>query len=123
MGAPVVAYLPEDAVLVIGYIEGRTLADRGLLPTRGHRAGGGGRVAGCTRAAGFVNDFDMFEIRRGYLRTVLRRGLPAARGYLDFEPEVSADPRRLGRPAGADGGLQQRPPGRATSSTTGTRSG
>ncbi len=88
VGAPVIAYLPEESVLVIGYIEGRTLTDRDFsrpdvierAAESCHRLHQGGR---------FVNDFDMFDIQRGYLRTVLDGGYRLPEGYLDFEPDVT----------------------------------
>ena len=88
VGAPVVAYLPEEAALVIGYIEGRTFTDDDLS-----RPGVIERVAASCRrlhqGASFVNDFDMFDIQRGYLRTVLEKGYRLPDGYLDFEAQVA----------------------------------
>ena len=88
VGAPVFAYLPEEAVLVIGYIDGRTFTDDDFS-----RPGVIERVAASCRrlhqGAGFVNDFDMFDIQHGYLRTVLEKGYRLPDGYLDFEPEVA----------------------------------
>jgi thiamine kinase-like enzyme len=80
VGAPVVDYLPELGVLVIGYLDGRTydnasLAQPGVLP----------RVASACRrlheGPRFVNEFDMFARQARYLRTVRERGYPLFDGY------------------------------------------
>ena len=82
VGAPVVDFLPDDGVLVIGFLEGETLTDEhlqrpGMLP----------RVAAACRRlhAGepFVNRFDMFELQADYLGRVRRRGFRLPAGYLD----------------------------------------
>ncbi len=81
VGAPVVAYLPDDNILVVGWLEGETLSDEhfqhpGVLQ----------RVAlACRRLhAGepFVNRFDMFELQADYLARVRRRGFRLPPGYL-----------------------------------------
>ncbi len=88
VGAPVVDFLPDDGVLVIGFLEGETLTDahfqrHGVLP----------RVAvACRRLhAGepFVNRFDMFELQADYLWRVRRRGFRLPPGYLDFAGTVA----------------------------------
>jgi thiamine kinase-like enzyme len=88
VGAPVFNYLPDEPALVIGFLEGRTLTDDDFS-----RPGVIERVAAsCRQLHGgdrFVNDFDMFEIRDGYLRTVLAEGFRLPEGYLDFEPELA----------------------------------
>jgi len=87
VGAPVVEFLPDDGVLVIGFLEGETLSDEhlqrpGMLP----------RVAeACRRLHGgepFVNRFDMFELQPEYLERVRRRGFRLPRGYLDHADAV-----------------------------------
>ena len=106
VGAPVVDFLPDDGVLVVGFLEGETLTDEhlqrpGILP----------RVAlACRRLhAGepFVNRFDMFELQADYLGP-----RPAAR----LPP-----PAGLPRPRRDDAGASGTPsasgpwrPGRAT---------
>ncbi len=96
VGAPVVAYLPDEATMVIGFLEGRTLTDADFS-----RPGIIERVAGSCRqlhqGGRFVNDFDMFAIQRGYLRTVLDRGLPAARGVPRVRAPAGPDPPGAGR--------------------------
>ena len=81
MGPPVVEFLPEDGVLVIGFLEGETLSDE-------HLQGPGmmTRLADACRRlhAGptFVNRFDMFELQPEYLARVQRRGFRLPQGYL-----------------------------------------
>lgn len=87
VGAPVVDYLRDDGVLVVGFLEGRTLGnadmlDPAILP----------RVADVCRRlhAGprFVNDFDMFEVQRRYLDVVRQHGFRLPDRYLEFMPVV-----------------------------------
>ena len=87
VGAPVIAYLPGEGILVIGFIEGTTLTeadllDESLMP----------RVAeACRRLHSgprFVNDFDMFDVQRRYLGVVLKRGFRLPPRYREFEPQV-----------------------------------
>jgi thiamine kinase-like enzyme len=82
VGAPVVDFLPDDGVLVVGFLEGETLTDEhlqrpGILP----------RVAAACRRLhdgdAFVNRFDMFEVQGDYLGRVRRRGFRLPVGYLD----------------------------------------
>jgi thiamine kinase-like enzyme len=88
VGAPVVEYLPEDSVLVIGFLEGTTFHDGDFA-----RPGAIDRVAeACRRLHGggrFVNDFDMFDIQAGYLRLVLDRGYRLPEDYLGFADQVT----------------------------------
>jgi len=87
VGAPVVEFLADESILVIGYIEGRTLTDDDFsVPGIIERA-----AAACRRLHGgarFVNDFDMFEIQRGYLDLVLSQGYRLPTDYLGFEGAV-----------------------------------
>ena len=88
VGAPVHAYIPEESALVIGYLEGRTLTDADF-----GRPGVIERVAeSCRRLHGgerFVNDFDMFDVQRGYLAVVRQHGYRLPDGYLDFGDTVA----------------------------------
>jgi thiamine kinase-like enzyme len=100
VGAPVVDYLPDDGVLVVGFLEGESLTDAhlqapGILP----------RVAAACRqlhsGAAFVNRFDMFELQAEYLERVRRRGFRLPRGYLDHADAVERIRRALAiRPVG-----------------------
>jgi thiamine kinase-like enzyme len=87
VGAPVVDFLPEVGLLVIGFLEGETVSDEhlqrpGMLP----------RVADACRRlhAGdpFVNQFDMFELQREYLGRVVRGGFRLPAGYGDHAETV-----------------------------------
>jgi thiamine kinase-like enzyme len=89
VGAPVVAYVPEERTLVIEFIEGRTLSAADLrsgFPLE--------RVAEACRtlhaADRFRDDFDMFEIQRSYLRLVNERGFRLPDRYDEFEPQMRA---------------------------------
>ncbi len=86
-GPDVIDYLPGQGILLINWLPGRTLRredlrDRGVLA----------RVAAaCRRLHGgprFANDFDMFQVQRGYLELVQERGFRLPRRYLDFQPLV-----------------------------------
>ena len=87
VGAPVLAYLPEESALVIGYIEGRTFTDNDFS-----EPGVIERVAASCRllhdGPRFVNDFDMFKIQLGYLRIVVENGYRLPAGYMDFASDV-----------------------------------
>jgi thiamine kinase-like enzyme len=89
VGAPVIEYRPEDRVLVLGFIEGRTLgnADVGnpvMIP----------RIAAACRrlhAAGrFAGDFNMFEIQARYYRAASAAGMSIPAGYEDLMPAFTA---------------------------------
>jgi thiamine kinase-like enzyme len=85
VGAPVVAYRPEDNLLVLGYIPGRTLTeadvrDPGNIP----------RIAAACRrlheGPRFAGDFDMFEVQRRYLAVASEHGFAVPAGYHDLLP-------------------------------------
>jgi thiamine kinase-like enzyme len=87
VGAPVVAYLPEDGMTVFGYIDGKTYGDDdfkvpGTIP-RVARS-----VRRLHRGERFVNDFNMFQIQQQYLRMVHSSGFRLPDGYLGFAPHV-----------------------------------
>jgi len=93
-GAPVVEYRPQDHLLVIGYIEGRTfgaadVAAAANLP----------RIAeACRRlhaGARFGNDFDMFDVQRRYLSVARSRGFKIPAGYDDLLPQFTAAEKAL----------------------------
>jgi thiamine kinase-like enzyme len=98
-GPAVLEYRPRDRLLVLRYIEGRTLdsadvADERNIPRIAvacRRLHAGGR---------FVNDFDMFDIQRGYLAVTRSRGFRIPAGYDGLLPPFSAAERALAaRPA------------------------
>jgi thiamine kinase-like enzyme len=87
VGAPVVAYLPDDGVLVVGFIDGVTFGDEHFkLPGNIRRV-----AQSCHRLHSgprFVNEFNMFDIQRGYLEMVQRNGFRLPSDYLDFAPAL-----------------------------------
>jgi len=88
-GPPVIEYRPQDSILVIGYIGGRTLtatdvADQENLPRIAQacrRLHSGGR---------FGNDFDMFDIQRRYLKAARENGFKIPAGYDDLAARCEA---------------------------------
>ena len=89
VGAPVIEYRPGDGVLVIGYIQGRTLTNADVaLPANIVRI-----ARACRRlhsGGRFGNDFDMFDIQRRYAAVVRDRGFRVPRGYHDLMPQFQA---------------------------------
>jgi len=83
VGAEVIAYLPDDHVLVLRFLNGRTLTAEDVVPRTE-------RIAAALRTlhAGpaFVTDFDMRTIRRRYLDVVTSEGFRIPGDYLDLEP-------------------------------------
>jgi len=88
-GPPVVEYRPQDSLLVIGYIEGRTLG-----PADVAAADNIPRIAqACRRLHSgqrFGNDFDMFDIQRRYRQVAKASGFRIPAGYDDLLPQVRA---------------------------------
>jgi thiamine kinase-like enzyme len=82
VGAPVVDYLPELGVLVIGYVQGATLENSSFAdPDVMQRAADACRTLhGGPR---FRGDFDMFRRQRTYRQTVEERGYRLFAGYDD----------------------------------------
>ena len=93
-GAPVVEYRPQDRLLVIGYIEGRTFGAADVAA-----AANIPRIAeACRRlhaGARFGNDFDMFDIQRRYLSVARSRGFAVPAGYDDLLPRFTAAEKAL----------------------------
>ena len=88
-GPPVVEYRPQDSVLIIGYIEGRTLSGKDVA----HPGTITRIVQACRRLHGaerFGNDFDMFAIQRRYLAVTRSRGFRIPAGYDDLLPYFDA---------------------------------
>jgi thiamine kinase-like enzyme len=89
VGAPVIEYRPGDGVLVIGYIQGRTLTNADVaLPANIARI-----ARACRRlhsGGRFGNDFDMFDIQRRYAAVVRDHGFRVPRGYHDLMPQFQA---------------------------------
>jgi thiamine kinase-like enzyme len=88
-GPPVVEYRPQDGMLVIGYIEGRTFGNEDLA--------GPGNIARVARACRrlheakpFINKFDIFEIQHSYRDVVKAWGFRRPAGYDDLMPRFEA---------------------------------
>lgn len=94
VGAPVIEYRPDDGILVIGYIQGRTLANSDVaVPANIARI-----ARACRRlhsGGRFGNDFDMFDIQRRYAAVVRARGFRIPAGYADLMPRFEAIQRAL----------------------------
>ena len=88
-GAPVIEYRPGDHLLVLRFIEGRTLASADVAAEQNIP-----RIAAACRrlhAGGrFGNDFDMFDIQRRYLEVARSRGFRIPAGYDDLRSQVDA---------------------------------
>jgi thiamine kinase-like enzyme len=89
VGAPVIEYRPADHVLVLGFLDGRTLtnadvADPATLD----------RIAVACRtlhASGrFVCDFDMFDVQARYLAAASGAGIAIPAGYAELLPAFTA---------------------------------
>jgi thiamine kinase-like enzyme len=87
VGPPVIDFLPEELVMVLGYIDGITFTDASFeVPGNVERV-----ASACRRlhqGPRFVNDFNMFEIQRGYLEKVRGGGYRLPADYLEFSPDV-----------------------------------
>ena len=88
VGAPVVAYQPEDSLLVLGYIEGRTFGNADVTDPANI-----GRIARACRLlhAGprFLGDFDMFAIQQRYRAVAREHGFAIPAGYDDLMGHVA----------------------------------
>ena len=89
VGAPVIEALPDDNVLVVGFLPGRTFSsddirDAATIP----------RIAAAVRrlhaGPAFLGTFDMRAIRRGYLEIVTTNGFRLPPDYLDLAPRIEA---------------------------------
>jgi thiamine kinase-like enzyme len=89
VGAPVVEYRPAERVLVLGYLDGRTLTNADVAePATLTRI-----AAACARlhqAARFAGDFDMFEVQAAYYATATAAGMRIPAGYAALLPAFSS---------------------------------
>jgi thiamine kinase-like enzyme len=85
VGAPVIDFLPEDGVLVVGFLDGDTLTESALAANLPRVAQAVRQLHGAKR---FVTDFDMMTIHRNYLRIVTARGFPLPVDYHDYQLRV-----------------------------------
>ena len=94
VGAPVIDYQPSVSVLVLGFLEGRTLANADVAdPDRLRRI-----ARACRQLHGaerFDGDFDMFEIQRRYRSVVAERGIAIPVGYDDLMDKFDAAAQAL----------------------------
>jgi thiamine kinase-like enzyme len=94
VGAPVLDYRADLGVLLLGFLDGKTLDNNDF-----QRAGVIARAAAAVRALHdgprFVNTFDMFERQPAYLATVLRHGFALPDDYLDHADAFDAARRVL----------------------------
>jgi thiamine kinase-like enzyme len=97
-GAPVVEYRPQDRLLVIGYLDGRTLSAADVASEQNIP-----RIAAACRrlheGGRFGNDFDMFDIQRRYRAVARTRGFRIPDGYDDLAPQLAAAEQALGASA------------------------
>jgi thiamine kinase-like enzyme len=101
VGAPVVEYRPHDRVLVLGFIEGRTLTNAdvddpvmlGRIATACKTLHGAGR---------FTGDFDMFDVQASYYATAKSAGMRIPTGYDDLRPAFTAARQALAARAEGD---------------------
>ena len=87
VGAQVVAVLPEHDALVFEFLDGEVMDAEKLR--RGDRLES--IASACRRLHGgrrFLQDFDMFDIQRGYVRVVTEHGFRLPERYAEFEPAV-----------------------------------
>jgi thiamine kinase-like enzyme len=93
-GPQVIEYRPRDHLLVLRYIQGRTLSSKDVAAAENIP-----RVADACRrlhaGARFGNDFDMFDIQRGYLAVARSRGFTIPAGYEDLQQYVTAAEKAL----------------------------
>jgi thiamine kinase-like enzyme len=93
-GAPVVEYRPQDRLLVIGYLDGRTLSAADVASEKNIP-----RIAAACRrlhsGGRFGNDFDMFDIQRRYRAVARSRGFRIPDGYDDLAPQLDAAKQAL----------------------------
>jgi thiamine kinase-like enzyme len=87
VGAPVVAYRPEDSLLVLGFINGRTFGNADVAEPANI-----GRIARSCRqlhaGARFLGDFDMFAIQQRYRAVAREHGFAIPAGYDDLMGHV-----------------------------------
>ena len=87
VGARVVAVVPEHDALVLAFLDATVMQAEKLR--RGDRLES--IASACRRLHGsrrFLQDFDMFDIQRGYVRVVREHGFRLPDRYAEFEPAV-----------------------------------
>jgi thiamine kinase-like enzyme len=94
VGAPVIEYRPSLNVLVLAFLEGKTLTNSDVAePSRLLRIAKACRQLHA--AERFDGEFDMFEIQRRYRAVVSERGIRIPAGYDDLMDKFHAMSRAL----------------------------
>jgi thiamine kinase-like enzyme len=89
VGAPVIEYRPADRVLVLGFLDGRTLTNADVAePATLDRIAVACRTL--HRAERFVCDFDMFDVQARYLAAASGAGIAIPAGYDQLTPAFAA---------------------------------
>jgi thiamine kinase-like enzyme len=87
VGPKVLYYLPELQVMVLEFIDGKTMSKAALqapeMPTRMAQA-----IKQLHAGPRFLTDFDMFRLTEYYLKICAERSIPVPDGYLDRMPVV-----------------------------------
>jgi thiamine kinase-like enzyme len=95
VGAPVIDYVEDPRLLVVGFVEGHTFTDDDLRDG-GHLT----RVAAACRqlhqGPRFVNEFDMFAIQPRYLAIAHEHGFRLPGRYEEFADQAQQVKRALG---------------------------
>ncbi len=95
VGAPVIEYVEDPRLLVVGFIEGHTFTDDDLRDG-GHLT----RVAAACKqlhqGPRFVNEFNMFEIQPRYLAIAHEHGFRLPERYEEFADKAQQIKRALG---------------------------
>lgn len=88
VGAPVVDFVPDAGLLVVGWIEARPFGPEDIAdPANWPRI-----AEACRKLHGgprFCNEFDMFDIQEGYLEICKSRGYRLPDGYLSYMAHVA----------------------------------
>ncbi|MDQ1670361.1 MAG: hypothetical protein QOE40_2422 [Actinomycetota bacterium] len=84
----VLGYLPDRHVLVVDWVEGRTLVPADLRDER-HLVRAAEVCRTLHHGPRFVGDFDMFGVQRDYLTIVQDRGFRLPAGYLELMPQAA----------------------------------
>jgi thiamine kinase-like enzyme len=89
VGAPVIEYRPQDKLLVLGFIDGKTLGNAEVgAPATIPRIAAACRAL--HRAGRFAGDFDMFEIQARYYAAAMKAGMRIPAGYEELMPAFAA---------------------------------
>jgi thiamine kinase-like enzyme len=89
VGPGVLYYLPHECVMVLEYIDARTMSKETLsqpgMPTRMAQT-----IKKLHAGPRFLTDFNMFRLTEFYLQICRERDIPIPEGYLDRMPVIAA---------------------------------